>query len=95
MSIGIVASLQPLMGSTSWPVLLRFTQSLENKMTFTKNALMLEKILISLIYRTEKKQWVVGLFCGCSTLYACRTVMPLSIVKISREMGWDKSESVS
>lgn len=45
--------------------------------------------------RTEKKQWVVGLFCGCSTLYACRTVMPLSIVKISREMGWDKSESGS
>ncbi|KAK3602604.1 hypothetical protein CHS0354_034330 [Potamilus streckersoni] len=45
--------------------------------------------------RSEKKQWSVALFLGCAALYACRTVMPLSIVSISKEMGWDKTESAS
>ncbi|XP_060571518.1 voltage-gated purine nucleotide uniporter SLC17A9-like isoform X1 [Ruditapes philippinarum] len=45
--------------------------------------------------RTEKKQWMIGLFCGCATLYACRTVMPLCAVPIAKELGWDKTESGS
>jgi hypothetical protein len=32
---------------------------------------------------------------GCSCCYACRTVLPLCIVAISKEMGWNKSQSVS
>ncbi|XP_052775661.1 solute carrier family 17 member 9-like isoform X1 [Mya arenaria] len=45
--------------------------------------------------RTEKKQWMIGLFCGCATLYSCRTVMPLVAVPMAKEMGWDKTESGS
>lgn len=45
-------------------------------------------------FRTEKKQWMIGLFCGCASLYGCRTVMPLCAVPLAKEMGWDKTESV-
>ncbi|KAH3809294.1 solute carrier family 17 member 9-like isoform X1 [Dreissena polymorpha] len=45
--------------------------------------------------RTEKKQWMIGLFWGCATLYSCRTVMPLVAVPMSKELGWDKTESGS
>ncbi|KAL4235803.1 hypothetical protein ACF0H5_004193 [Mactra antiquata] len=45
--------------------------------------------------RTEKKQWMIGLFSGCATLYACRTVMPLCAVPMAKELGWDKTEAGS
>lgn len=44
--------------------------------------------------RTEKKQWMIGLFSGCATLYACRTVMPLCAVPMAKELGWDRTEAV-
>ncbi|WAR23740.1 PHT41-like protein [Mya arenaria] len=49
----------------------------------------------SALGQTEKKQWMIGLFCGCATLYSCRTVMPLVAVPMAKEMGWDKTESGS
>lgn len=45
--------------------------------------------------RTEKKHWMIGLFCGCATLYSCRTVMPLCAMSIAKELGWDKTQSGS
>ncbi|KAJ8305772.1 hypothetical protein KUTeg_016317 [Tegillarca granosa] len=45
--------------------------------------------------RQEKKQWAGGLFAGCAVLYACRTVTPLCVASMAKEMGWDKTESGS
>ncbi|KAK6180103.1 hypothetical protein SNE40_012312 [Patella caerulea] len=43
--------------------------------------------------RIEKRQWAVGLFLGTAMLYSSRTIMPLAVVSVSEEMGWDKTES--
>ncbi|GFR61475.1 solute carrier family 17 member 9, partial [Elysia marginata] len=43
--------------------------------------------------KSEKKQWVVGLFSGTTFLYAARTIMPLCVVAVSEELHWDKTES--
>ncbi|ESP00567.1 hypothetical protein LOTGIDRAFT_112031, partial [Lottia gigantea] len=43
--------------------------------------------------RQEKRKWAVGLFLGTAMLYSSRTIMPLSIVTVSEEMGWDKTEA--
>ncbi|KAI8773926.1 solute carrier family 17 member 9-like [Biomphalaria glabrata] len=42
---------------------------------------------------SEKNQWLVGLFIGTAMLYSARTLMPLCVVPLSEEMGWDKTES--
>ncbi|GFO27656.1 solute carrier family 17 member 9 [Plakobranchus ocellatus] len=43
--------------------------------------------------KSEKKQWVVGLFAGTTFLYAARTIMPLCVVGVAEELHWDKTES--
>ncbi|KAK3791568.1 hypothetical protein RRG08_002924 [Elysia crispata] len=43
--------------------------------------------------KSEKKQWVIGLFSGTTFLYAARTIMPLCVVAVSEELHWDKTES--
>ncbi|XP_013421814.1 solute carrier family 17 member 9 isoform X1 [Lingula anatina] len=43
--------------------------------------------------RREKYIWVLTLFTGCSVLYTARTVMPLCVVAISKELKWDKTQS--
>ncbi|XP_078317046.1 voltage-gated purine nucleotide uniporter SLC17A9-like isoform X2 [Crassostrea virginica] len=45
--------------------------------------------------RAERKQWAAGLFTGCAVLYACRTVTPLCVSAMAKEMGWDKTQSGS
>ncbi|XP_062609999.1 voltage-gated purine nucleotide uniporter SLC17A9-like [Saccostrea cucullata] len=45
--------------------------------------------------RAERKQWASGLFIGCAVLYACRTVTPLCVSAMAKEMGWDKTQSGS
>ena len=46
------------------------------------------------IYSAERKVWLISLFFGTAALYASRAVMPLCIVAISKEMNWDKMQSV-
>lgn len=53
------------------------------------------KELFCYIFRAERKQWAAGLFTGCAVLYACRTVTPLCVSAMAKEMGWDKTQSVS
>ncbi|PVD23171.1 hypothetical protein C0Q70_16434 [Pomacea canaliculata] len=43
--------------------------------------------------RIEKKNWTVMLMCGTAMLYAARTIMPVCIVVVAKEMNWDKRES--
>ncbi|CAL1529513.1 unnamed protein product [Lymnaea stagnalis] len=45
--------------------------------------------------KKEKLKWMTSLFIGTATLYAARTIMPVCIVSVSQEMGWDKTESGS
>ena len=44
--------------------------------------------------RFEQKLWIATMFTGCATVYAARTAVPLCIVAISKEMNWDKKQSV-
>lgn len=50
---------------------------------------------VPILFRAERKQWAAGLFTGCAVLYACRTVTPLCVAAMAKEMGWDKTQSVS
>lgn len=43
--------------------------------------------------RIEKKLWLGTLLCGCTMLYAARTVMPLCVVTMSQEFSWDKTDT--
>ncbi|XP_064626671.1 voltage-gated purine nucleotide uniporter SLC17A9-like isoform X2 [Lineus longissimus] len=43
--------------------------------------------------RFERRVWMGVLVIGCAFCYSCRTVLPLCIVAISKEMGWNKSQS--
>lgn len=43
---------------------------------------------------SERKLWLTSLFLGTAALYSTRTVMPLCIVSLSKEMNWDKMQSV-
>ena len=47
-----------------------------------------------MFYRFEQKLWIATMFTGCATVYAARTAVPLCIVAISKEMNWDKKQSV-
>ena len=44
--------------------------------------------------RDERRLWLGTLMGGCACVYATRMVMPLSIVAISKEQGWSKTDSV-
>ena len=47
------------------------------------------------IFSPERRLWVGTLFLGCMVAYACRTVFPLTVPIMSKELGWSKSEAVS
>lgn len=49
---------------------------------------------IFLVCRQERRIWIATLFFGCTCLYAARTVTPLCMVAISKEMNWTKTDSV-
>uniref|UniRef100_T1IKV8 Major facilitator superfamily (MFS) profile domain-containing protein n=1 Tax=Strigamia maritima TaxID=126957 RepID=T1IKV8_STRMM len=45
--------------------------------------------------RSRKNVWLGTLFCGCAALYACRTTMPITIVAITKELEWSKTDAGS
>lgn len=43
--------------------------------------------------RSEKKYWIIALWFSCALNYACRTVMPLCAPAMSKEFGWNKTQT--
>lgn len=42
---------------------------------------------------SERQLWVLTTFVGSSMLYACRTIMPVTIVAVSKDFSWDKAQT--
>lgn len=46
-------------------------------------------------YSSERRLWTVLLFVMTSVLFSARTIVPLVAVNLSKEFGWDKTDTVS
>ena len=44
--------------------------------------------------RQERLEWTIILLVGSTFLFSARTILPLCVVDVAREFGWDKAETV-